>query len=59
MNLIPIEIYQDRRLQILKKMPEASALMVPSNSLAFRSQDVHYPYRPSSNMLYLSGWEEN
>ena len=58
MALFPIEIYQDRRAKVLKKMPNESALMIPSSALVFRSQDVHYPYRPHSDMIYLSGWEE-
>ena len=39
-------------------MPEGSALILPSYPVARRSGDVDWPYRPSSDILYLSGFEE-
>ena len=39
-------------------MPEGSALILPSYPVSRRSGDVNWPYRPSSDILYLSGFEE-
>ena len=39
-------------------MPEGSALILPSRPEQKRSGDVDWPYRPSSDILYLSGFEE-
>lgn len=51
-------IYKQRREQLIKSMPKNSALIIPSWPQALRSGDVHWPYRPSSDLIYLSGFEE-
>ena len=40
-------------------MPANSALIIPSYPIARRGGDVDWPYRPSSDMLYLTGFEES
>ena len=52
------ETYKKRRDQLIQSMPEGSALILPSWPKIKRSGDVEWPYRPSSDMIYLSGFEE-
>lgn len=51
--------YKKRRLQLIKSMSKNSALIIPSWPKAIRSGDVQWPYRPSSDIIYLSGFEES
>lgn len=53
-----IEIYKTRRKNLIKNMPEDSALILPSWPKSLRSGDVEWPYRPSSDLIYLSGFPE-
>ena len=53
-----MEIYKKRRKKLIKSMPEDSALIIPSWPKSKRSGDVEFPYRPSSNLIYLSGFKE-
>ena len=50
--------YPKRREALLESLPKGSALIIASSPLSIRSGDVHYPYRPHSDMIYFSGWEE-
>ena len=52
------EIYKRRRVELIKSMPEHSALILPSQPQVKYSGDVDWPYRPSSDLIYLSGCEE-
>ena len=54
----PIEVYKKRRKKLVSMMPKDSALMLPSWPEAKRSGDVYWPYRPSSDLIYLTGFEE-
>ena len=56
--MFSIHDYQARRQAAFKILPAESALMIPSSPSCVRSADVHFPYRPSSDMLYLCGYEE-
>ncbi len=58
MNMFPNSIYKDRRKKLSKALPPGSAILIPSWPLHLRSGDVHHPYRPHSDMLYFTGWEE-
>ena len=40
-------------------MPKDSALILPSWPETKRSWDVEWPYRPSSDLVYLTGFEES
>ncbi len=46
-----------RRAQ-LKERLERALLFIPELPQSVYSNDVHYPYRPDSNVRYLSGFEE-
>ena len=50
--------YINRQERLFAKLPESSVLIIPTNDRKFRSNDVGYPYRGNSYMLYLCGWEE-
>ena len=50
--------YTRRQSVLLSQLSTDSILLIPTNPMKIRSNDVYYPYRPSSDILYLSGWEE-
>lgn len=50
--------YRGRQSRFLAQIPQDSLVLIPTNPMAKRSNDVHYPYRASSYMLYLCGWED-
>ena len=52
------DIYKNRRARLIGNMPENSALILPSRPSMKRSGDVDYFYRPSSDLVYFSGFEE-
>lgn len=54
----PIEVYTNRRNEILNKIPKNSAMIIPSWPETKRSGDVDWPYRPSSDLYYFTGFEE-
>lgn len=44
-----------KALNLLKSAPRKEALVVSSNPSVIRSRDTHYPYRPNSDLFYLTG----
>jgi Xaa-Pro aminopeptidase len=44
--------------EFVKRMPENSVAIIPSSLEATRSNDTHYRYRQSSDLLYLTGFDE-
>ena len=50
--------YLKRQEIVLDGMPDNSVLVIPTNRKAVRSNDVNYPFRPSSYIMYLCGWTE-
>tara|TARA_B100000900_G_scaffold92346_1_gene75714 strand:+ start:46220 stop:47569 length:1350 start_codon:yes stop_codon:yes gene_type:complete len=50
--------YLRRQSALLSQLDINSILLIPTNDLKIRSHDVHYPFRASSDILYLTGWEE-
>ncbi len=50
--------YRGRQSRFLEQIPQDSLVLIPTNPMATRSNDVHYPYRASSYMLYLCGWTD-
>ena len=50
--------YIARQERLFAELPESSVLIIPTNDRKIRSNDVSYPYRANSYMLYLCGWEE-
>jgi len=53
------EEYHERQLGFFGRLSNDSLVIIPTNRPALRSNDVHYPFRPSSYMLYLCGWIES
>ncbi len=56
-NSLPLsfEDYHIRQKKFLKKLPDKTVVLIPTNPVSFRSNDTTYPYRASSYMLYLCG----
>ena len=50
--------YRARQSRFLDKIPHDSLVLIPTNPNSIRSNDVHYPFRASSYMLYLCGWTD-
>jgi len=50
--------YERRRTELLKRVKPNSVVIVVSNPECTRSNDTEYPYRQSSDVLYLSGFPE-
>ena len=48
--------YRGRQSRFLDKIPQDSLVLIPTNPNSIRSNDVQYPFRASSYMLYLCGW---
>ena len=48
-------IYQNRMDQLIKKMENDSILILISATHKVRNQGIRYPYRNSSDLLYLTG----
>ncbi len=55
---ISTEEYGRRVDRLTSQMRPGDLLIVPASSAAVHSNDVHYPYRTQSDLLYLVGWEE-
>lgn len=50
--------YRARQSRFLAQIPQDSLVLIPTNPTSVRSNDVHYPYRASSYILYLCGWSD-
>ena len=44
-----------KALNLLKSASRKEALVISSNPNVIRSRDTHYPYRPNSDLFYLTG----
>jgi Xaa-Pro aminopeptidase len=44
-----------KAIKLLKTSPQKAALVVSSNPSQIRSRDTHFPYRPNSDLYYLTG----
>ena len=53
------EEYLSRQESVFSKLPKSSLAIIPTNDKKIRSNDVSYPFRANSYMLYLCGWEED
>jgi Xaa-Pro aminopeptidase len=52
------DVYAERRRRFMERIgPDAAALFVAA-PMRTRSNDTEYDYRPSSDLLYLTGFEE-
>lgn len=52
-----MEIFSRRR-RLLAEKAKGAAIVIPSHPEMIRNNDVHHPYRPDTNLYYLTGWEE-
>lgn len=52
------EVYAARRRQFMDRIGSAAAALFVAAPVALRSNDVEYPYRPDSDLLYLTGFPE-
>ena len=55
---ISIDEFRSRQSRLLSQLRPDDLLIICPNMESTRSNDVHYPYRSSSDMLYLSGWKD-
>ena len=51
-------VFEARRATLLDAMPDGSALLLPTNPERTRSNDTEYPFRPSSDFYYVTGYDE-
>lgn len=52
------DVYAKRRSAFLRKLPAGSVAIIVTNPERTRSNDTEFPYRPSSDVLYLSNFPE-
>ena len=51
-------VFAKRRKQFLRKLPAGSLAIIVTNPERTRSNDTEFQYRPSSDVLYLSNFQE-
>lgn len=56
--MLNAEEFARRRRDLLGALGSACAAVVPASPVKARSRDVEYPYRPDTNLLYLTGFSE-
>ena len=57
-SAISEEEYRARQARLFSQLRPNDLLIVTAPHESTHSNDVHYPYRTSSEMLYLCGWED-
>ncbi len=57
-DLLPASFHKDRREQLRKKLPPGSMVVVFSNPVRNRSNDVDYKYSQDPDLYYLTGLME-
>lgn len=55
---IPNAVYSQRQQRFLSQLAPTDLVIITTPPEAVRSNDVTYPYRTSSDMLYLVGWAD-
>ena len=50
--------YRSRQSRLFSQLRPGDLLIITAPHESTRSNDVHYPFRTSSDMLYLCGWED-
>lgn len=56
--MISKKAYQKRRQHLIAQLPQNAIAVVTSGEERLRNGDVHYPFRASSDFLYLTGFTE-
>ena len=57
--MINQETYSLRRQKIFDQMKDHSVLVLPPNPTSIWSNDTDNTYRPNSDILYLTGYQES
>lgn len=52
------DFFAGRRKEFMRRLPVGSVAIIVTNPERTRSNDTEYAYRPSSDMLYLSNFQE-
>jgi Xaa-Pro aminopeptidase len=55
---VPKSVYHERQQRFLSQLTPSDLVIITTPAEAVRSNDVTYPYRSSSDMLYLVGWAD-
>lgn len=50
--------YHERRMKLAKDLTTKSCAIITSNQVKFASGAVFYPFQQSTNLFYLTGWNE-
>lgn len=58
MDSLPSEVFERRRRKLMDEIGDEAVAIFVGPPLRNRSNDTDYPYRPSSDVLYLSGFRE-
>lgn len=53
-----MDVFVDRLSRVRAQMAEESILFIPAQAPCIRNHDTNYPYRASSDILYLTGVNE-
>jgi len=54
---IPAEVFRSRRERVLEELGDG-AMVLPAAPILYRSRDSQLPYRPDSELFYLTGFSE-
>ncbi len=57
-NMAMKQIYHRRRARLFEDIGRDAIAIVPNPDVSFRNQDVEYPFRAHSDVLFLSGFAE-
>ena len=52
------DVFAKRRKEFFRRMPAGSVAVIVTSPERTRSNDTEYQYRPSSDVLYLSNFQE-
>ena len=55
---VSIEEFRSRQERVLSRLSHSDILIIASPQEKTRSNDVHYPFRTQSDLLYLCGWKD-
>ena len=55
---VPKSVYMERQQRFLSQLTTSDLVIITTPPEAVRSNDVTYPYRTSSDMLYFVGWAD-
>lgn len=53
-----IEVYQQRRQQLLQQLPDNTVVLLSAAAEQTRSRDTEYPFRQNSDFWYYTGFNE-